>query len=95
MIDDSWEHKGEKGILTLEQVQDLGRGNRTQKLGKVFVSEETKAILAVIGEKYQIGPSGIAALIIEELRAEGQLNHIWKAHCNRRRKRLYRAKYVA
>jgi len=66
---------------------------RSEKMGKVFVTPETKALLQYIGEKYNIGPSGVAALLLEELRREGQMEQVWKAHCNRRRRTLYRAKY--
>lgn len=68
---------------------------RSEKLGKVYVTPTTKAILGVMGEKHNIGASGIAALLIEELRHQGQLQHVWKAHRNRRRKALYRKRYGA
>lgn len=66
---------------------------RPCKLGKVFVTEETKAILGMLGEAYCIGPSGVAALLIEELRHQGQIEQVWKAHRNRRRKLRYHARH--
>lgn len=66
---------------------------RSEKLGKVFITPETKAMLALIGEPHDIGPSGVAALLVEELRHQGQLAQVWRAQRNRRRKALYRRKY--
>ena len=67
---------------------------RTERLGKnVKVRPETKALLAELGERLQIGPAGIAGRLIEELAAQGMLRQTWRAACNRRRKALYRLRY--
>jgi hypothetical protein len=68
---------------------------RSERLGKVFVTPETKALLAVIGERIGIGASGVAALLVEELRHQGQINQVWKAHQNRRRRAKYQTRYGA
>lgn len=68
---------------------------RSERLGKVWVTPETKAMLHYIGEQYGIGASGIAALLIEELRHQGQLQQVWKAHRNRRRRIGYHRKKAA
>lgn len=62
---------------------------RSERLGKVFVTPETKTMLATIAARhYDMGASGVAALLVEELRASGQLEQVWKAHKNRRRRTI-------
>lgn len=62
---------------------------RCEKLGKVFVTPDTKLALQTIAARhFDMGASGVAALLVEELCASGQIEQVWKAHKNRRRRTI-------
>lgn len=93
MVDlDSFETKVAEGHTKTEYVEP--RNGRSERLGKVYVTPETKAILNFIGEASEIGgASGVAGQMLEELRKQGQLHQLWKSRCNRLRKANYHKKY--